>query len=1308
MSSSDFSEPVHFSKDENGMLETETIPEENGVTKGETKHLNSETTTKATMESEPVQESDNLLISDTIQVSTPCDLEYSEHDSGNYEMDQNVANGDSVVTTNTESIDIDHEIANTYSENACETSGDQQVDVSSHASSQQHQLDVIYTEEQPKTDMTFVPSGLQEPHIYHHTHDPTPYNHDTDHSQTQTHPQVGVFVGTMGPNGPAVVRMLSNNGPPFPMRMQVPPGHVVQQIVDENGILTHVFLSPQHPGMMGNQMPGGPNSPYYPPYSGPYSNHPAPYPTHPHAHPGGPPHRVSTPHMPHRTPPAAATCDNHNPAHTQGNSPPLPNMDERTQKKHLDLRRKIRNRADYNRGQPQRSRRNRENGMDMDRAVSITNSETQTQVGEQNEEYGRALQAELSKMPTPKVSDIEPRSAFIKYYPPDFDTKEFDVNPSKFLYDLMLCEKGRDGKYTCVYQGDASEIALKDLKPATEYHLKVCAVLGDYRGSPTEAISFMTKTCEPDPPQPPKFDKKSKSSISLKWNAPCDNGSKINNYVLEYEGGETEGNFIEVYRGPQKQYRVSRLVAATKYTFRLSAVNAIGQSDYSEHVAYYTSGSCPSQPDPPVLSERHVTELVLAWARRASDDEYSLHMDDEISGHGFIPIYNGTSTSHRITKLYRNKDYKFKLAAVNEEGTSKWSDIVAFRTLSDKPAAPGKPQLKGRIETHKFKITWDPPKDDGGSPVTNYIVQVNDGKGHERRFDRMDRECSCDDLIPGQTYYVSVAACNESGTSDFSDVCTATTQCVTPGQCSVPKLQGKPKATSLHLRWAYPDYNGGSQVSEFAVQMILPDNTSREVYKGRDLDCIVAGLSPGRPYLFQVMALNRAGGGPWSEPLEIVSGPGVPDPPKQPLCQARSAHSVYITWEGPVNNGATITEYRLEWQLKPDTDFAQLFTGSATNFEVKGLSPATSYSFRVQAINSAGPGLYSPIATCHTPPSSPSGVVSIRAQTTATSVILIWKEPHDNGSEIYAYNIDLGNDKPLVNVGAVTEYTVEDLTPETAYKVRVQAVNEVGVGTFSSAVKFTTRALPPRPPRLECCGSSHNSLKLKWGDGRNVDLITFTLEMDKEDGNFVEVYKGQGYNCKVNRLSEMSSYDFRIFASNEAGSGPYSETFTFTTIRAPPPALKAPKILDISLTGCKVEWSACKTMGEDAIVYNLQLQNKDHEYKQIYKGSDSSYSIDFLQSKSEYHVRVCAIRQCEDTEEIAGPFSPGTTFSTLSPEPVKPDLSQSEETKVAAPKQLTDQQLAALFVFGFFIVAVLIAFIMSQFFPGGNGLRDEV
>ena len=57
--------------------------------------------------------------------------------------------------------------------------------------------------------------------------------------------------------GPATIRMVSNNGPPLPMPMQVPPGHMVQQIVDEHGILTHVILSPNPPGMPNQPMTVG-------------------------------------------------------------------------------------------------------------------------------------------------------------------------------------------------------------------------------------------------------------------------------------------------------------------------------------------------------------------------------------------------------------------------------------------------------------------------------------------------------------------------------------------------------------------------------------------------------------------------------------------------------------------------------------------------------------------------------------------------------------------------------------------------------------------------------------------------------------------------------------------------------------------------------------------------------------------------------------------------------------------------------------------------------------------------------------------
>lgn len=56
-----------------------------------------------------------------------------------------------------------------------------------------------------------------------------------------------VFVSTFvfPSTGPVTVPMVSQSGSPsIPMPVQVPPGHLMQQVVDENGTLRHVILSP--------------------------------------------------------------------------------------------------------------------------------------------------------------------------------------------------------------------------------------------------------------------------------------------------------------------------------------------------------------------------------------------------------------------------------------------------------------------------------------------------------------------------------------------------------------------------------------------------------------------------------------------------------------------------------------------------------------------------------------------------------------------------------------------------------------------------------------------------------------------------------------------------------------------------------------------------------------------------------------------------------------------------------------------------------------------------------------------------------
>ena len=59
-------------------------------------------------------------------------------------------------------------------------------------------------------------------------------------------------------------------------------------------------------------------------------------------------------------------------------------------------------------------------------------------------------------------------------------------------------------------------------------------------------------------------------------------------------------------------------------------------------------------------------------------------------------------------------------------------------------------------------------------------------------------------------------------------------------------------------------------------------------------------------------AYNRAGDGPWSSPLEVISGAGPPDKPRDPKAVCKSGTAVNISWDQPINNGAIITGYKLE------------------------------------------------------------------------------------------------------------------------------------------------------------------------------------------------------------------------------------------------------------------------------------------------------------------------------------------------------------------------------------------------------------
>ncbi|XP_042335713.1 fibronectin type-III domain-containing protein 3A isoform X5 [Sceloporus undulatus] len=1136
--------------------------------------------------------------------------------------------------------------------------------------------------------------------------------------------------------GPAHVPMMSPNGSVPPIF--VPPGYV-SQVVEENGVRKVIVLPHStefHPSMH-------PPPPHVPHYMHP---HPAllPHPPHP-VYPPVPGTGEIPPQFIHQHPPPPSPHlyqEQESRSHGRAN---FVQRDERTLKMQEHLKKRLKDRqASGHTNNKMNSPPSSPHKVNNSSSTNVQNGLGKGQQGSggqiKQKQVGKARGSpvpsgdsgmgesdtesrkseELLSFSKPTVSAIQARSAVVSWSPPVVSQSEetHNLTPTTFTFEVAVSNSGKNGKFKSVYTGEETTFTLPDLRPATDYHVRVSASSSSTKETVSELASFTTESCEPDPPAAPKVVNKTKNSLNLQWKSSNDNGSKVTNYLLEWDEGKNRA-FKECYYGHQKQHKITKLSPSTKYTFRLAAKNDIGMSGFSETLVCYTVGIVPPPPLSPRLTEAGVTWLSLKWSPPngvSSDDSltYILEMEEEGSDYGFQAGYNGDELSCTLKDLRRSTSYKFRLFAHNTEGKSGPSEVVEYSTSPDKPGAPSKPSVKGKIHSHNVKVTWDPPKDNGGSEISMYVLEMSEasaGNKWETVYSGPTREHVCAHLKPGTSYRLRVYCIGSGGQSQASDVLIVQTAAVPPGPCHSLCLASKAKPKEVSLQWDPPSTDGGSEVTEYIVEIANCDQDERkQVYRGQTLECTVPGLLPGRTYCFWIRAANKVGLGPYSEKAEISTAPGPPDPCCVPLLSCKTATCVVASWEIPACNGADVSEYRLEWG-QVEGSMHIIYSGPLLSYEVKGLTPATTYYCRVQAVNITGAGLFGEIGMITTPASVPAAVSVLHLLEEdqmeaplplSTCLALHWEEPCCHGAEVLGYNIEYG-EKQISTVNRVTSHVLENLQPDTLYRIRIQAFNSLGAGPFSPSIKAKTKPLPPDPPHLECVVFSYQSLKLKWGEGPSRALIAnptqFNLQMEDRFGRFITVYSGPCHTYKMQRLSESTTYFFKIQACNDAGEGEFSEVYAFSTTKSPPPALKAPKVHQLGDNICEVAWEPLQPMKGDAIVYILQLAS-GREVDQVYKGPETSFRFTNMQTNCEYRFRVCAGRQYQDStglQELYGPYSPSTAFSSQKQELISqcsdtgPDLTKSRR------KPLSDEQFAFLLLIIFATVAILFAVIIQYF-----------
>ena len=426
--------------------------------------------------------------------------------------------------------------------------------------------------------------------------------------------------------------------------------------------------------------------------------------------------------------------------------------------------------------------------------------------------------------------------------------------------------------------------------------------------------------------------------------------------------------------------KVSGLEENCEYEFRVAAINAAGQGQWS--LPSDPIRCCPARCAPKITSDLSLRDITIVAGNDLSITVPFLAIPQpkakwsingyEAVGDDRIRTEITARDAHFYNKRAKRGDSgNYCILLTNSEGSDQATCKVR---VVDRPSPPGRPLDCFDITPETCTLSWRPPADDGGSPITNYVVERFDvAGGYWNKISSFVKGLQYDvmGLEPNKRYSFRVRAENQYGVSDPLELDEPITA---KFPFNVPDPPGKPRGTlesttSVNVTWDRPVSDGGSKIQGYRLEY-------REVTEEHWVVCTstlirsqshtVSGLVTGCEYDFRVKATNAAGDSRPSLPsgaFKIKGKANPPGPPGTPIVTKVGKSYVDLKWTPPMSDGgAKVIGYVIErrdvtssiWHRVNDYNLPDL------QYTVSDLTENHDYEFRVRAVNSAGAGDPSP------------------------------------------------------------------------------------------------------------------------------------------------------------------------------------------------------------------------------------------------------------------------------------------------------------------------------------------------------------
>lgn len=695
------------------------------------------------------------------------------------------------------------------------------------------------------------------------------------------------------------------------------------------------------------------------------------------------------------------------------------------------------------------------------------------------------------------------------------------------------------------YAANATFGAVENLVENQEYDFRVLALNAVGPSSPSSTITHVVGLLPSSPRNVTAVNEYS-NTILVRWDAPSDPGSSpVSSYRIDYsdDGGRTWTTRVSAWSSSSGTNVVlSSWPGGKTYTFRVYARNNSGENPTPGQGGSVVIGTVPSAPARPTASAGDRT-IELTWQAPDTSNTFPVtgytiqrSTDSGVSWNTIVSSTASTSTSYTDSGLINGMGYRYRVAAINSQGSSSLSlasatatpasssDFVSTWTIANNGDTITLPLSSAAGTSYNFTVAWGDGTSDtitaADLPVTH--TYANAGSYSVRISGTMR----------GWSFaQVPISAGSITDVSQWGNFA--------PASGVTGAFRG---ARNLDVSATdAPDLSFTNTLADFfrdASSLTTPALASWDTSSIVNMDSMFFGAS----------SFNRSLTG-WDtssvQDMDNFLRGAVAFEQDLGSLDVTSLQSASGFLAGVELTAANYQSLLVGWAAQGVSSGVSFDGGSSTWAvgDPSGTARAVLTGTRGWTIVDGGGTPGAPVITGTTPTSGAIG--------------LTWSAPANDGDRTitdYEYSLDGGTWTSFNS--STTSGTITGLTDGRNYAIRVRAVNSVGAGVASSVVDESPASAQPSAPSSITVTRGNQALTLDFvvtfNGGSDITSVEYSLDNGASWGAVATWSRtGSSFSATVTGLTNGTEYSINLRVSNASQTSPASPSVTGTPATAP-------------------------------------------------------------------------------------------------------------------------------------------------------------